>query len=149
MVEADPLVLHDPYGGDSAREGRVHRVLLLRAQDRRRADLVRNRHQPYEGGEDCADEREGPPRRLNRLTRFPQVRRLGPDRPGNEPHQLDQHQEDAQQLEGNVIDEQSNAEEHRQPIEPGGVGKKDQPRALRWPPTKPRGRCFCRTRATR
>ena len=51
---------------------------------------------------------------------------LGPHWPADEPHQLDHHQKNAEELEEEVIHQQRNTEKQRQAIEPGPQRKGDQ-----------------------
>ncbi|MEZ5703970.1 MAG: hypothetical protein R3E56_00665 [Burkholderiaceae bacterium] len=50
----------------------------------------------------------------------------------DEPHQLQQHHQDAQQLEKENVNQQGDTDEHRQPVHPGDQGESHQCAALAW-----------------
>ncbi|MOA19271.1 hypothetical protein D3C78_1396420 [compost metagenome] len=53
--------------------------------------------------------------------------KFGPERLGNEPHNLHQKQQDAQRLDKEVIDQGGNTQKKNQSINPGSPGKQDEP----------------------
>ena len=78
----------------------------------------------------CATEQQREPPRgavpAQAAAALPPDLEFTPHRRGDEPAQLDGHHQEAQRLEEEVVDEQRDAEEEHQAVEPGGEGKGDQ-----------------------